>query len=151
MCQNLTTYTTDQMPQVTSPNLFNVKAMGKLTTNRLDTATQMFTFPELTGSKLCRLAVLGRYRKLKSLFAKQLLFKRLGQIRPVSQQRSAVISDQLRQHFNVVNIGRGQLKCLKHTQRIDFCIQPKSVKSLIANFFSTGGNASKKPAKFQGR
>jgi hypothetical protein len=124
-----------------------MKVMAKLTTNRLDTATQPFAFSKLLASKLCRLAVFGRYRKLKSLFGKQLLLKRLRQIRPVSQQNSAVISSQLRQHFDVVNIGRGQFECLKHTQRVDFCVQPKSIKSLIANLFSISGNASKKPAE----
>jgi hypothetical protein len=147
MSQDLTTYTIDQMPNITSPNLLNMKIMTELTANGLYRATKPFTFAKFLTTQVRRLPILGRYRKLKSLLFKQLLFKRFGQIRPISQQHSAVIYGQFRQHFDVVNVGRGQFECLNHPQRIDFGVQSKSVKCLIANLFSIGRNTFEKLGK----
>jgi hypothetical protein len=147
MSQNLTTYTIYQMPNITSPNLLNMKIMAKLAANGLYRATKTFPFAKFRTPQMRWLAILGWYRNLKSLLFKQLLFKRLGQIRPISQQHSAVIYGQFRQHFDVVNVGRGQFECLNHPQRIDFGMQSKSVKCLIANLFPIGGNTFEKLGK----
>jgi hypothetical protein len=135
------------MPNITSPNLLYIKVMAKLAANSFYRATKPFTLAKLLATQVRRLSILCRYRKLKSLPFKQLSLKRLGQIRSISQQYSAIISGQFRQHFNVVNVGRGQFECLNHPQRIDFGMQSKSVKSLITNLFSIGGDTPEEPGK----
>ena len=135
------------MPYITSPNLLNMKVVAKLAANGLYRTTKSFTLAKFLSTQMCRLPIFGRYRKLKSLLFKQLLLKRLRQIRSISQQHSAIISGQFRQHFDVVNIGRGQFECLNHPQRIDFGMQSKSVKSLITNLFSIGGDTFEEPGE----
>jgi hypothetical protein len=147
MSQNLTTYTIDQMPNITGPNLLYIKVMAKLASNSFYRSAKPFTLAKFLSTQMCRLSILCRDRKLKSLPLKQLLFKWCRQICSVGKQHSAIISGQFRKHFNIMNIGRGQFKCLNHPQRIDFGVQSKSVKSLVANLFSIGGKTFEEPAK----
>jgi hypothetical protein len=147
MSQNLATYAISQMPKVTGPDLLDIKIMGKLTAHGLDQPANPFTFAQLRRLQGGWLAILGRHRKLKSLSLKQLLTQRLGQISSVGQQYTPVTVSKLRQHTNVMYVGSGQFKRLNHANRVDFDMQAKTVKGLVAKFLAVGGVAFKKLAK----
>ena len=146
MSQNLATYSIRQMPQITCPNLLDMDMVTKLTTDRFYEAPNAFTDSQLPSIKVGRTAILGWNRKLKCLLLKKLLLERLGQIRSVGQQQAAVTGGQLAHHMQVMDVGRGQIERLNHTDGADLEMQPKAIKSLATKLFTVGRNASKKLA-----
>lgn len=80
MGRNFSTYAVGQMPKITSPNLLDMKVVGKLTADRLNQTGNLFAFSRLLRFQWCRFTIFGWHRKLKSLSLKKLLTKWLGQI-----------------------------------------------------------------------
>ena len=136
MSQNLATYSIGQMPNITSPDLFNIKALRELATNRLNQPANPLAKLQLLDIKLSGPAVLGRHRELKSLSLEKFLFKRLRQISPVSQKQTAITTAQFSNHLDIMNIGWGEIKGLNHTDRVNLYMELKAVKSLITQFFA---------------
>ena len=153
MSQNLAIYTIGQMLRVTCPNLLDMKIVTKLTTYRLYQSPDAFTDSQLPSIKVGRPSIkvgrptiLGGNRKLKCLLIKKLLFQRLGQIGSIRQQQTAVTGGQFTHHMQVVDIGRGQIKRLDHTERVDLKMQPKAIKGLATKLFTVAGETPKKLA-----
>jgi hypothetical protein len=46
--------------------------------------------------------------------------------------------------MNIMNIGRGQIKGLDHTDRINFQVKPKAIKGLITEFLAVAGKTFEK-------
>jgi hypothetical protein len=146
MSQNLATYSISQMPHIAGPYLFNMKTLNKLAANSLNQSANPFTEPQLRNIKLSRLAILGWNREHKSLSLKKFLLERLRQISPVCQKQPAITAGQFADHFDVMDICRCKIEGLNHTNRVDFYMEPKTIKSLAAEFFAIAGLAFKKLA-----
>ena len=144
MSQNLATNSIRQMPQVTSPNLLHMKIIDQLIANRLDQTTYAFTRLQLLWPKLRWLAVLRGNRKLKFLFFKKLLLQWLRKIGSIGQKQTSIPVSHFLNHVDVMDIGRGKLKRLNHTDRVDLHMEPKTVKGLVAQFFAIASYPLKK-------
>jgi len=147
MSQNFSTYAVGQMPKIASPNLLDMKVVGKLTADRLNQTANLFAFSQLLRFKWRGLTIFGWHRKLKSLSLKKLFTKWLGQISCVGQQHTSVTFGQLRQHTNIMHVRSGQSKCLDHANRIYLNMQAETVKSLPAKFLAICRDALKELAK----
>ena len=147
MSKNLTTYAVGQMPKITGPNLLYLKVVSKLIAYRLNQAADPLAFAQLFRFQCGRLAILGRYGKLKSLLLKELRAQWHRKIGSVTQQYTTVALGQLRQHTDIMHIGSGHIERLDHAEGIDLNVQPKAIKSLVAKFLSVRCNALKKLAR----
>ena len=140
MSQNFATDAVGQVPEVTSPDLLNVKIMNKLTAHRLYRATQLLTFSKLIRPQLGWLTILRWHRKLKSLFFKKFSVKRFRQISTIAQENPFVAFGKFTEHANVMDICWGHIERLNHAKRVDFDMEAKPIKGLIAHLLAIGCN-----------
>jgi len=148
MSQNLTIYPVSQVPHVTSPNLLNSKVMIQLTAHRLNQSANPLSKLQLLIIQMRPLAVLGGNRKLKSLILKKFLPQWQRCICLVTKKQASIGLGKFCKHLDVVNISCSKVKSLNHPYRVDLQMQAKTIKGLIAKFFSIGSNSLEKFGSF---
>lgn len=128
-----------KVPDVTGMNFLYAKPPDQLAAHRFNQTSNAFANAKLCRFKLGRLSILGRHGKLKSLFRKQLLLKRLGKISPITQQKTSVAFYKFFDHFDVVGVGRSKLKGLNHSNRVNLQMKSQAIEGLRAKLLAVGG------------
>jgi len=139
MCKYLAANSVGKMPDVTGMNFLYTKSPDQLAAHRFNQTPNAFANTKLRGFKLGRPSILGRHGKLKSLFRKQLLLKRLGKISPVAQQKTPVAFCEFFDHSDVVGVGRRKLKGLNHSDRVNLQMKPQAIEGLRTKLLTISG------------